>query len=330
MNSEAIEGTSVFLSTERGVFHCRLYGESDAALKARGAVEADLPPVLICVHGAGMSSASFGPCAHLVAEARAVDEHPFAFRVVSIDMRCHGLSNVDGGESILTLDTLVQDFVAMVLALQAHQFPTIKRFYYAGHSLGGSVVSFGATEKSIAHLLGGVAMLDIVEGIAKLSLKYMDAVLQKRPTLFKSCKEAAHWFVAHGGMFNEEIAQLTVPFLLKESARNTETEAQPPLTWKTDLFKTAPCWDTWFEGLDKKFVSLPCPKMLLLATTDRLDKELTMAQMQGKFQLEIIGTQGHYVMEDQPAVVAVKLMRFVYRVETLTRKLPTFNSSKSH
>ena len=37
----------------------------------------------------------------------------------------------------------------------------------------------------------------------------------------------------------------------------------------------------WFEGLSKLFLSCTVPKLLLLAGVDRLDKDLTIGQMQG-------------------------------------------------
>lgn len=40
---------------------------------------------------------------------------------------------------------------------------------------------------------------------------------------------------------------------------------------------------------------VPCPKMLLLAGTDRLDKVLTIGQMQGKFQLAVLPMAGHAI-----------------------------------
>jgi protein phosphatase methylesterase 1 len=40
-------------------------------------------------------------------------------------------------------------------------------------------------------------------------------------------------------------------------------------------------WEGWFKGLSKLFLSTRMPKLLLLAGIDRLDKELTIAQMQG-------------------------------------------------
>jgi hypothetical protein len=50
-----------------------------------------------------------------------------------------------------------------------------------------------------------------------------------------------------------------------------------------DLTKREIKWRGWFPDLSKKIYDLTCPKMLLLAGIDRLDKELTVRQMQGKF-----------------------------------------------
>lgn len=54
----------------------------------------------------------------------------------------------------------------------------------------------------------------------------------------------------------------------------------------------------WFEDLSKMFLSSKAVKMLILAGTDRLDKELTIAQMQGKFQLTMFPSVGHTIQED--------------------------------
>lgn len=56
-----------------------------------------------------------------------------------------------------------------------------------------------------------------------------------------------------------------------------------PWRWRTDLAKTQPFWEGWFDGLSKKFLAGRGGKMLLLAGTDRLDTELTIGQMQGTY-----------------------------------------------
>ena len=56
----------------------------------------------------------------------------------------------------------------------------------------------------------------------------------------------------------------------------------------------------WFSGLSSLFLGTPCPKLLILAGTDRLDRELTIAQMQGKFQMNVVYGAGHVLQEDCP------------------------------
>ncbi|CAN8032604.1 unnamed protein product [Ixodes persulcatus] len=58
---------------------------------------------------------------------------------------------------------------------------------------------------------------------------------------------------------------------------------------------------------------VPCPKLLLLAGVDRLDKDLTIGQMQGKFQMQVLPQCGHAVHEDVPDKVAEAVATFLVR-----------------
>lgn len=53
----------------------------------------------------------------------------------------------------------------------------------------------------------------------------------------------------------------------------------------------------WFTGLSKSFLSARTARLLVLAGTDRLDQELMIGQMQGKFQLVIVNDVGHMLQE---------------------------------
>lgn len=53
----------------------------------------------------------------------------------------------------------------------------------------------------------------------------------------------------------------------------------------------------WFTGLSGKFLSARTARLLVLAGAERLDKELMIGQMQGKFQLEVLANVGHMVHE---------------------------------
>ena len=87
--------------------------------------------------------------------------------------------------------------------------------------------------------------------------------------------------------------------------------------FRTPLGATAPYWPTWFTGLSSAFLAAGAPgagKLLVLAGTDRLDTPLTVAQMQGKFQLAVVPDAGHFVHEDRPERVAEIVVGFARRI----------------
>lgn len=49
--------------------------------------------------------------------------------------------------------------------------------------------------------------------------------------------------------------------------------------WRTDLLASKQYWETWFKGLTQAYLDCRTKKQLLLAGSDRMDKELTIAQM---------------------------------------------------
>ena len=50
-------------------------------------------------------------------------------------------------------------------------------------------------------------------------------------------------------------------------------------------------------SLSALFLSCKTARLLVLAGTERLDRELMIGQMQGKFQLEVISGVGHMLHE---------------------------------
>ena len=83
--------------------------------------------------------------------------------------------------------------------------------------------------------------------------------------------------------------------------------------WRIDLAKTEPYWRGWFSGMSQLFLGCNVPKLLLLAGVDRLDKDLTIGQMQGKFQMQVLPQSGHAVHEDAPDKVAESVANFLVR-----------------
>lgn len=84
-------------------------------------------------------------------------------------------------------------------------------------------------------------------------------------------------------------------------------------TWRIDLSKSEKYWIGWFSGLSEKFLNLRLPKQLLLASIDGLDKALTVGQMQGRFQMQVLARCGHAVHEDRPHEVAEVLSAYLIR-----------------
>lgn len=82
------------------------------------------------------------------------------------------------------------------------------------------------------------------------------------------------------------------------------------VVWRTKLVDTEPFWKGWFEGMNKAFLNARVPKILAIASPDRLDKEMTIAHMQGKFQLEVSYHTSHHVHEDDPRGIAAILLNF--------------------
>ncbi|KAF5283422.1 hypothetical protein FQA39_LY04798 [Lamprigera yunnana] len=92
----------------------------------------------------------------------------------------------------------------------------------------------------------------------------------------------------------------------------------PKYMWRIDLTKTEPYWNGWFKGLSQKFLDIQVPKVLLLANIHGLDTVLTVGQMQGKFQLQVLPRSGHAVQEDQPYHVAEIIAGFLVKQKLAT------------
>jgi protein phosphatase methylesterase 1 len=90
-----------------------------------------------------------------------------------------------------------------------------------------------------------------------------------------------------------------------------EHKGEKKYTWKVNLKETEKYWVDWFKNLSAIFLSVKIPKILVTAEKERLDKELTIAQMQGKFKLMILHGVGHSVQEDDYKGTARMLYDFM-------------------
>lgn len=135
------------------------------------------------------------------------------------------------------------------------------------------------------------------------ALQSMEKYLSTRPTRFPSLASGIEWQYAiiperrvhlavafkrliytsstrSRTIRNTTSARASVPSLLYEESEPSDVSR--PWVWRTNLSATKPFWENWFIGLSRKFLDARGGKLLLLAGTDRLDKELMIGQMQGK------------------------------------------------
>ncbi|XP_034675692.1 protein phosphatase methylesterase 1 isoform X1 [Vitis riparia] len=250
-------------------------------------------PVVFCLHGGGYSGLSFALAASKIKEKA---------RVVAMDLRGHGKSSTEN-ELDLSIETLCNDVLAVLKKMYGDSPPAI---VLVGHSMGGSVAVHLAAKKVLSSLCG-LVVVDVVEGTAMASLIHMQKILSSRMQHFSTLEKAIEWSVKGGSLRNIESARVSIPSTLKYD------DSKECYTYRTRLEKTEEYWRGWYEGLSDKFLSSPIPKLLLLAGTDRLDRSLTIGQMQGKFQMVVVRHSGHAIQEDEPDEFANLIVNFISR-----------------
>ncbi|KAF2716320.1 protein phosphatase methylesterase [Polychaeton citri CBS 116435] len=278
-------------------------------------------PLFICHHGAGSSGLSFA------CFARDIRLKLPAAGILSLEARGHGNTSVSRRmpndldaevDPDFSLPTLVDDAVAAIdLARQHMGWQKLPPAVLVGHSLGGAVLTTVATQTHFGGSLIGYAVIDVVEGSAVEALSHMKTYLSSRPSLFASIGQAIDWHVRSRTIRDRESAEVSVPSLLLPTL-----PSGGKYRWRTDLTKTQPWWPEWFQGLSQKFLKGKGAKLLILAGTDRLDKDLMIGQMQGKFQLTVLPEAGHFVQEDFPEKAAQLLLDFFRRNDRSTLVLP--------
>lgn len=271
-------------------------------------------PLFCFHHGAGASGLSF---AMLTSALKAALPNS---GFLSPDCRGHGQTSTTTSDLDLSLATLATDLSFSIEAMKRRQaWPKLPPVVLLGHSLGGAVVTELAYKKLLGNAVLGYGVFDVVEGSAMDALQSMEQYLSTRPKSFPSLSSGIEWHVRSRTLRNTNSARVSVPPLLQNDA----SQDSDRLTWRTDLSATKPFWENWFTGLSSKFLSVPgAGKLLILAGTDRLDKELMIGQMQGKYQLQVFPEAGHFVHEDQPEKTAMVVADFWRRNDRSTLVLP--------
>ncbi|KAL9105125.1 MAG: hypothetical protein Q9163_000043 [Psora crenata] len=295
-------------------------------------------PLLVTHHGAGSSGISFAlfaseirkalpTCGILSLDARGHGETIVTASKDSTEHRDHPENGIVDGNVALDLNTLSMDLYQVIrLTQKALAWADLPDLILVGHSLGGAVVTDLAERGMCGDALLGYAVLDVVEGSAMDALQSMQQYLSTRPQCFPSIQSAVDWHTRSRTIRSITSARISVPSLLRRTKGpvTSPSSASPPgsWTWRTDLSKTQSYWSNWFNGLSQKFLTAHGGKLLILAGTDRLDKELTIGQMQGKYQLQVIPEAGHFVHEDCAEKTAGYVAEFVKRNDRAGLVLP--------
>eukprot|EP01102_Stenamoeba_stenopodia_P015208 TRINITY_DN5164_c0_g1_i1.p1 TRINITY_DN5164_c0_g1~~TRINITY_DN5164_c0_g1_i1.p1 ORF type:complete len:363 (+),score=53.41 TRINITY_DN5164_c0_g1_i1:118-1206(+) len=258
---------------------------------------------LVMLHGAGHSALSW---------ALATKElKKLSYRVLAIDMRAHG-GTATTNDSDLSVETLCKDVID---AIEQKYGESKASVVLVGHSMGGAIAAKISARDLASEgkrfKLQGVVVIDVVEGTAMEALGSMHNIITARPTQFPSIESAIEWSLRSNMLRNSESARVSVPSLLVRCSE------EGTVKWRTDLLSSEKYWTGWFDNLSNCFLASKCPRLLILAGTDRLDKTLTIAQMQGKFQLALLPQAGHVIQEDAPHRVAHEIHLFVERTKPL-------------
>ncbi|KAL9936395.1 hypothetical protein V8E36_004463 [Tilletia maclaganii] len=301
--------------------------------------------VIVLHHGAGFSGLAYALAAREITRLTQGNAG-----VLSFDCRGHGRTTVEPPESAtdMSLTTLSSDLVLVLQAMFGPSNKPWPKLLLVGHSMGGSVVTKAVEQLQALSKSGGavsvigLAVLDVVEGTALDALEGMRGIVKAQPTGFASVQDAVRWHVDTGVLMNLESARRSVPSLLvpnpafvddggvsrsggaaqKDDEEDEEVlqyggdagqnpvGIQHKLKWKADLLATEPFWRGWFEGMSQRFLTSRTARLLLLAGTDRLDKDLMIGQMQGKYQLVVFPEVGHCLHEDAPERTAQVIVEF--------------------
>lgn len=270
-------------------------GTSNAVQVYRAPREEKEGPVFVMMHGCGLSAMSW---------ALVAGEVKKTYNVLAFDFRGHGQSRFENSDD-LDADTLVNDTVLLLNTLYGSS-PSPPSIILVGHSMGGAIATRVAASGKVKGIVG-LAVVDVVEGTALAALGSMQGVISSRPSAFTTLHKAIEWAVSSNTVRNLESARVSIPTQL------IWQEDAGKWVWRTDLAQTEPHWKGWFTDLSQLFLTARAARLLLLAGCDRLDRALTVGQMQGKFQLVVLPSVGHLVQEDSPEATANAMVTFASR-----------------
>ncbi|OXB69724.1 UNVERIFIED_CONTAM: hypothetical protein H355_012608, partial [Colinus virginianus] len=200
-----------------------------------------------------------------------------------------------------------------------------------GHSMGGAIAVHTAVANLVPSLLG-LCMIDVVEGVLLVNVKSgqirnLESARVSMVGQVKHVREIADsyflglgkgisfWFHFHRceGAASPEGPKAIVEGIIEEEEEEEEDDEGGVSVNKrkkeddTEVGSFLLCFSMCLRGTP---LARSYPND---SGVDRLDKDLTIGQMQGKFQMQVLPQCGHAVHEDAPDKVAEAVATFLIR-----------------
>lgn len=317
-------------------FRVYLSGFQDEKIEGRPTYESKDKPLLVLLHGGGYSGLSWSTF------VKSLEELVYV-KVAAIDIRGHGSTTTDNDED-LSIETLSRDIglvcqrlitdeeTRVILmghsmggSIAVHCSTSCQSLF---HYLSGLVVidvvegtALEALQGMQSFLRGRPKDFPSLENAIEWSVrsgqtKNLESARVSMPsqlTAIESSSEPKNESqetprVLGINSIQEDEEQEPDHQNKEQSLNSSDTSSlndNKRYKFRVDLTKSEVYWRGWFEGLSDRFLSSHSPaKLLLLAGIDRLDRPLTVGQMQGKFQMQVLPECGHAVHEDVPDKVS--------------------------
>ena len=226
--------------------------------------------IFLCLHGAGHSAMSFAALAE-----RMKHEHT----MIAFDFQGHGQHYAENETNLSQTELMNETFKVLNYVENKYKGRSI---ILVGHSMGGSIatkVAYKIEQEMKDHILYKAVLalfvIDVVEGTAMEALPFMEQIVNGRPHEFRDLISVVKYGISSGQVKDKRSARVSMPDQVVE-VTDPKT-GKTKFLWRTDLLASKQYWVEWFTGLTQAFLHVAMKKQLILAGSERMDKELTIA-----------------------------------------------------
>ncbi|UYV76134.1 PPME1, partial [Cordylochernes scorpioides] len=244
-------------------------------------------PCLVLLHGGGYSGLTWALFSSKFVKLAKC-------QILAIDLRGHGDTKTKN-DNDLSADILAEDVKNIIYKYFNNDPPSL---IIIGHSMGGAI-AIHAVSNDYLPTCKALVVIDVVEGTAMDALTGMQTFLRGRPSGFKSIEQAIEWALKSCQLQNLESARVSMPGQL------TLADTPIPNTAIHGQFINATVIEE--EEEDDEIQDK------IMKNELEIEEEMTIAQMQGKFQMKVLSKTGHAIQEDDPQQVAKAVENFLSR-----------------